>query len=117
MATAKFIQPAHKMPDFSTEAALSLLWRKASSQLHTHELEWLASNAAVHAGDNAGHLSEVLQGLSCLIRDDGDCGHFASADAASSLIHGIAVQLSTIAGMVNIAAEATSRVSLAGRAA
>lgn len=107
-------QPAHTMPDFNMGSALSLLWQKAAHQLHTHELEWFATHAAVHAGDSASQLSEVLQGLGCLIRDDGDCGHFASAEGAASLIHGIAVQLSGIAGLADIAAEASSRISLAG---
>ena len=114
MATDNFIQPAHNMPSFSTEAALSLLWQKASNHLHTHELEWIASNAAAHAGDNASQLSEVLQGLSCLIRDDGDAGHFASADSVSSLVHGIAFQLSNIAGLTTIATEASAMVRMAG---
>lgn len=117
MATDKFTQsakPVHKMPNFSTEAALSLLWLKAANELHTHELEWFATHAATYAGDNASQLSDTLHGISCLIRDDGDGGHFANADAASSLIHGIAVQLSGVAGMANIAADATIRAQLAG---
>ncbi len=114
--TATAAPTRHFLPCFSNAEALQLLWYRASENLQPHELEWFASNAAGTVGMDAKNLADSLLGLSILISDDGNGGHFATADNACSLVHTIAAQVSTLAGMADIAADASSRLRMNGGA-
>ena len=103
-----------RMPVFSTSGAMSMLWQKASGNMNLQELEWLANGAAQQIQSEASVLADVLMNTGCLVQsDEGGAGSFMDPDSASSLIFNIRNQLCTIAGLADIAADASYRVRLA----
>lgn len=104
----------HRMPVFSTSGAMSMLWQKAAGKMNLQELEWLADGAAQQVRSEADSLADVLMNTGCLVQsDEGAAGSFMGTDSASSLIFNIRNQLCTIAGLADIAADASYRVRLA----
>ena len=103
-------QPApDRMPVFSTASALAVLWKKASSEMHTHELEWFADGAATQVSHDARTLAAVVEGTACLVSsDEGNTGAFADSDSTSTLLFNLHSQLSTLAGLAEISAQANS---------
>ena len=107
------------MPKFSTGAALSLLWGKAVNNLNEHELEWFAACAAGQLQADANNLSETLEGIGLIISngDDVEDEQLTSQGGISKLMFNISSQLSAIAGLSDIAADASSRLPMNGGAA
>jgi hypothetical protein len=103
----------HKMPVFSTAGAMSLMWHKAVGKMDPQELEWIAGGAAEQAGCEARALAATLEGVACLVSSDESSGAFQDADSVSTLLFGLSNQVSTIAGLAEIAADANYRVRLA----
>ena len=103
-----------RMPIFSTSGAMSLLWHKAASQMNLQELEWVADGAARQTRSAADSLTDVLTGIGCLVQaDDGDVGSFVECDSSAALIFNIRNQIDAIAGLADLAADASYRVRLA----
>lgn len=114
-ATPASVQPkSHQMPAFSTSSAMSVLWQKASGQMNLQELEWLADGAARQVRTEADSLATVMMNTGCLVQaDDGNVGSFLSTDSAADLFFNLHNQLNTIAGLANIAEDASYRVRFA----
>jgi hypothetical protein len=107
-------EQAGRMPVFSTAAGLSMLWQKASGQMNLQELEWLADGAARQVRTEADSLATVMMNTGCLVQaDDGNVGSFLSTDSAADLFFNLHNQLNTIAGLANIAEDASYRVRFA----
>jgi hypothetical protein len=103
-----------RMPLFSTSAGLSMLWQKASGQMNLQELEWLADGAARQVRSESASLATVMMNTGCLVQaDDGNVGSFLDTDSAADLFFNLHNQLSAIAGLANIAEDASHRVRLA----
>ena len=114
-ATPASIQPEpHRMPVFSTSTGMSLLWQKASGQMNLQELEWLADGAARQVRSEADSLATVMMNTGCLVQaDEGNVGSFLDTDSAADLFFNLHNQLDAIAGLANIAEDASYRVRLA----
>lgn len=107
-------EPQPRMPVFSTSSGMSLLWQKASGKMSLRELEWLADGAAQQVESDARALADVLMSTGCLVSsDDGKAGSFEDPGNTSYLIFNLHHQLDTIAGLANIAADASYRARLA----
>ena len=107
-------QPAQPIKRvFTTASALALLWQKASDTMSPPELEWFADGAAEQVGRDARTLADVLEGTACLVANDEETGSFRDADSTSTLLFNLQNQLNTIAGLADIAADASYRVRLA----
>lgn len=114
--TAKAEAAAPQMPTFTTSCAISMLWQKSAGKLQTHELEWFATGAAREINRVTSSLSEMLMNIGCLIlADDDGTGSFTDAGSASNLMFNLSSQLSTLNGLVDIAADANDRARHAGR--
>jgi len=104
----------NRMPCFSTSSAMGMLWQKASGQMNLQELEWLAEGAATQVSYETRALAQVLENTGCLVmEDDGNTGSFQSAHGSSNLLFHLHYQLSTLAGLAEVAADASFRVRLA----
>ena len=103
-------QPApDRMPVFSTASALAVLWQKANGSMTPHELEWMADGAAQQVSHDARTLAAVVEGTACLVSsDEGNTGAFADSDSTSTLLFNLHSQLSTLAGLAEISAQANS---------
>jgi hypothetical protein len=95
------------MKVFTAESAISLLWSKASDSMSLQELEWYAAGAAERVTSAASELSAVLEGMACMVESDVESGSFQSARSTSMLLFNLQNQLSTIAGLAEIAAQAS----------
>lgn len=102
------------MPTFSNSGAMSLLWEKASSKLHAHELEWFAKGAVDQIKSDTDALSDVLMDLGCVISsEDGGSGSFADASSVSNLMFNLSTQISNLRGLAEIAVNAAYMARLA----
>lgn len=100
----------HLMRAFTTESALALLWKKASRELHLHELEWFADGAAEQVGRDAGNLADVLESVGCLVAGDEHSGSFQDQHSTSRLLFNLKTQIEALAGLADIASDAGSMV-------
>ena len=96
-----------RMKVFTTESAMALMWKKANWQMGVHELEWFADGAAEQVGREARILADVLESTACLVKNDEDTGSFQDSESASKLLFNLQNQLNTIAGLADIAADAS----------
>ena len=88
-----------------------MLWERAAGKMTLEELEWLADGAAGRIQSEADALKDVLESTGCLVLcDEGAVGSFLSARSSSNLFFNLKHQLDTIAGLADIAAEASYRV-------
>jgi hypothetical protein len=100
-------QPITKV--FTTASAMGALWAKACDKLTTTELEWFANGAAEQVSHEAHNLSAVLESTGCLVQsDENETGSFQDSNSSSHLLFNLQSQLSTIAGLADIASEAGS---------
>ena len=95
-----------RMPVFSTATAMQELWEKAARNLSAQELDWFAEGAARQVCNEARALGTVLERAASLVSSD--AGFHLETDN-SDLFFNLHNQLSTIHGLAEIAAEATSR--------
>ena len=99
-------QPIAKV--FTTASAMGTLWAKTCDKLTTPELEWFADGAAEQVSTEAHNLSAVLESTACLVQgDDNGTGSFLDSHSSSRLLFNLQSQLSTIAGLADIASEAS----------
>jgi hypothetical protein len=97
------------MKAFTTDTALALLWKKASPELHLHELEWFANGAAEQVATDSRALAGVLENVACLVHADDDqtgTGSFRDSSGAANLLFDLKTRLDTLAGLADIAADA-----------
>lgn len=108
---------ASNMPIFSTAMAMSLLCKKAATELKAHELEWFADGAAEQINLDTNSLAATLRGLGCMVASDEESGSFRSADDVSDLLLNLSNQVSTLNGLACIAADASylARLALKGQ--
>lgn len=99
-----------------TSNMLHELWERASPSLSDSELEWFAG-ASEHAGNIVGNLRHVVEGIGCLVANDGSgqdiscrAGNFQSANSVSSLLFSIENQLDSLQGLINIGDSAGHRL-------
>lgn len=92
------------------------LWERTASRLSESELEWFA-RASEHASHIVGNLRHVVEGIGCLVANDGSLqnigdksGNFQSADSVSSLLFSIENQLDSVQGLMNIGSSASNRL-------
>jgi len=95
-----------RMPVFSTATAMQELWEKAARNLSAQELDWFAEGAARQVCNEARALGAVLERAASLVSSDAG---FRFETDNSDLFFNLHNQLSTIEGLAEIAAEATSR--------
>jgi len=100
---------------FDPCAALELLWSKASGNMATHELQWFAEGARAHVTAQAKQMECVLTGLGCLVLNDGQdgtpgVGSFQSNTDVPEMLFMLAGQMSTLAGLSEIADQASQTV-------
>lgn len=100
--TALAIQQPTKA--FTTASAMSLLWTRASREMHLHELEWFADGAAEQVGSDIRRLADVLEETACLA-SSGKSG-FQDSGSVSNLLFNLQSQLTTLAGLAEISADA-----------
>lgn len=104
-------QPAQPlMTVFTTASVLAMMWKKSGDEMHLHELEWIATGAAAQVGCEARALAAVLESTACLVSSDETSGAFQDSSTTSNLLFNLHNQLSTIAGLADIAADASDRV-------
>jgi len=109
-ATADAATVPHEQPRinaFTTASAMALLWKKTSGQMDLNELEWFADGAAEQVGTESHALSDVLESTACMLRNDETTGSFPDSYSTSSLLFNLHNQLSIIAGLADIASEAS----------
>lgn len=109
--TASTAQPVRTI--FTTQTAMALLWAKASPALSQPELEWIADGAAEQVGREARTLAHVLESTACLVASDEHSGSFQDQHSTSRLIFNLQGQLNTLAGMAEIADDASQMVRAA----
>ena len=116
MSTTNKTAPGATQPDqpligvFTTATLMALLWRKSGDEMHLHELEWIATGAAEQVSLEAHNLAAVLENTACLATADEESGAFQDSSTTSTLLFNLQSQLSTIAGLADIAAAASDRV-------
>lgn len=104
-----------RLPVFAPRAAMELLWSKASLNMGTHELRWFAAGARTHVTEQARQMECVLNGLGCLVLNDGQggvpgAGSFQSNVDLPELLFMLVGQMSTLAGLSEIADQASQTV-------
>ena len=109
-ADAASIPPEQpSMKPFTTASAMALMWKKSNWQMSAHELEWFANGAVEQVSTEAHALSAVLESTACLSMNDKDTGSFQDSDSTSSLLFNLHNQLNIIAGLADIATDASYR--------
>ena len=104
-----------RMPAFGSRQAMALLWDKATRELGTHELRWFAEGARNQVAEDAQRLEAVLTGVACLVLGDADedgarVGSFQEPEDVANLLHALAGQMGALAGLAEIADDASRRV-------
>lgn len=103
----------HRLPIFTTSAALLMLWEKACDKMTPQEVLWMADGAGEQVGCEARALAATLEGLASLVSTDENAGSFRSPGELSSLLFNLHNQINTIAGLSELADGANYKVRLA----
>ncbi|HET7831819.1 MAG TPA: hypothetical protein VFK88_02530 [Gallionella sp.] len=103
-ATTETIKPAA-----TARRIMSELWDRAADSLSTEELKWFAGSSEF-TRMQARNLSEVVEGIGCLIGSDENAGNFQEAGSVTTLLFNISHSIDTIAGMMEISDFAQDRL-------
>ena len=90
--------------------ALTALYRHAKNDMPTDELGDVARVLKQEAESAALNLSEIVGGVACLVKEDGqrqsNSGAFQHADSVFTLLWGVSQQLDCLAALIGIGNEA-----------
>lgn len=92
--------------------ALTALYRRAKNEMPADELGDVARVLKQEAESAALNLSEIVGGVACLVKEDGQrqnsSGAFQDADSVFTLLWGVSQQLDCLAALICIGNEADS---------
>jgi hypothetical protein len=96
------------------ESIITELWSRAANSLTHDELKWFAQSCD-YTEMQARSLSSVIEGISCLVIEDGLEGHgagnFQSAYDVPDLLFSIAHQVNMLAGLMAVSSGAYARLT------
>lgn len=89
---------------------ISGLWDRAADKLTNEELADVV-RISEYATIQARNLSDIIADVGCLIGSDTQAGNFRDRGSVSTLLFSIAHQVDTIAGMLEVSADAEFRLA------
>jgi hypothetical protein len=95
------------------ESIITELWARAANALTRDELKWFAQSCD-YTEMQARSLSSVIEGIGCLVVEDGlewhGAGNFQSTHDVPDLLFSIAHQVNTLAGLMAVSSGAYARL-------
>lgn len=95
-----------KLAAFDISNAMLLLWQRASDRMTEDELNWFAEGAPELVQLQAEYISNITQGLGCLIGNDASSGALSERHDVSSILWSVSHQVGVLGALTNVARDA-----------
>jgi len=95
-----------KLAAFDISNAMLLLWQRASDRMTEDELNWFAEGAPELVQLQAEYISNITQGLGCLIGNDDSSGALSERHDVSTILWNVSHQVGVLGALTNVARDA-----------
>lgn len=95
-----------KLAAFDATNAMLLLWQRAAGSMTLEELAWFAEEAPELVQHQAEYISNITEGLGCLIGNDDSSRALSERHDVSSILWNVSHQVGFLGALINVARDA-----------